>query len=210
MWFNVLGEWLVQMGKFDDGEFDFDQVLLVGGVEDISGVVYMLLQNLESSISQLVIQFDGQQVQFIVLQSLLMDVCIEFNFKFIGMLVQGYIFFYFGGCLDLFSGYVVWYIGIDIVILLGMLVYVVVEGMVIFVGICSGYGDVIEIDYGNGYMMCYVYNSKLIVYFGQCVWVGDVIVDVGFIGCFIGLYVYFEVWYKGCVVNLLVYVCNYC
>lgn len=94
---NALGERLAQMGKLDDGEFNFDQAPPVGGVEDTSGAAYTLPQNLESSISQLATQFDGQQAQLTALQSLLMDARIESNLKPTGMPVQGYISSYFGG-----------------------------------------------------------------------------------------------------------------
>ena len=203
---NALGERLAQMGKLDDGEFDFDQAPPVGGVEDTSGAAYTLPQNLESSISQLATQFDGQQAQLTALQSLLMDARIESNLKPTGMPVQGYISSYFGGRPDPFSGHAARHTGIDIATPLGTPVHAVAEGMVTFAGIRSGYGDVIEIDHGNGYMTRYAHNSKLIAHPGQRVRVGDVIADAGSTGRSTGSHVHFEVWYKGRVVNPLAYV----
>ncbi|MGN6382935.1 M23 family metallopeptidase [Dyella sp. KULCS107] len=206
---NALGERLAQMGKLDDGEFDFDQAPPVGGVEDTSGAAYTLPQNLESSISQLATQFDGQQAQLTALQSLLMDARIESNLKPTGMPVQGYISSYFGGRPDPFSGHAARHTGIDIATPLGTPVHAVAEGMVTFAGIRSGYGDVIEIDHGNGYMTRYAHNSKLIAHPGQRVRVGDVIADAGSTGRSTGSHVHFEVWYKGRVVNPLAYVRNH-
>lgn len=206
---NALGERLAQMGKLDDGEFDFDQAPPVGGVEDTSGAAYTLPQNLESSISQLATQFDGQQAQLTALQSLLMDARIESNLKPTGMPVQGYISSYFGGRPDPFSGHAARHTGIDIATPLGTPVHAVAEGMVTFAGIRSGYGDVIEIDHGNGYMTRYAHNSKLIARPGQRVRVGDVIADAGSTGRSTGSHVHFEVWYKGRVVNPLAYVRNH-
>ncbi|MGN6228594.1 MAG: M23 family metallopeptidase [Dyella sp.] len=206
---NALGERLAQMGKLDDGEFNFDQAPPVGGVEDTSGAAYTLPQNLESSISQLATQFDGQQAQLTALQSLLMDARIESNLKPTGMPVQGYISSYFGGRPDPFSGHAARHTGIDIATPLGTPVHAVAEGMVTFAGIRSGYGDVIEIDHGNGYMTRYAHNSKLIAHPGQRVRVGDVIADAGSTGRSTGSHVHFEVWYKGRVVNPLAYVRNH-
>ena len=206
---NALGERLAQMGKLDDGEFDFDQAPPVGGVEEVSGAAYTLPQNLDSSINQLATQFDGQQAQLTALQSLLMDARIESNLKPTGMPVQGYISSYFGGRPDPFSGHAARHTGIDIATPLGTPVHAVAEGMVTFAGIRSGYGDVIEIDHGNGYMTRYAHNSKLIAHPGQRVRVGDVIADAGSTGRSTGSHVHFEVWYKGRVVNPLAYVRNH-
>ncbi|HET6433369.1 M23 family metallopeptidase [Dyella sp.] len=206
---NALGERLAQMGKLDDGEFNFDQAPPVGGVEEISGSGYALPQTLDSSISQLASQFDGQQAQLTALQSLLMDARIESNLKPTGMPVQGYISSYFGGRPDPFSGHSARHTGIDIATPLGTPVHAVAEGMVTFAGIRSGYGDVIEIDHGNGYMTRYAHNSKLLAHPGQRVRVGDVIADAGSTGRSTGSHVHFEVWYKGRVVNPLAYVRNH-
>ncbi|MGA0586810.1 M23 family metallopeptidase [Dyella sp. KRB-257] len=204
---NALGERLAQMGKLDDGEFDFDQAPPVGGVEDTTGSAYTLPQNLDTSIKQLATQFDGQQAQLSALQSLLMDARIESNLKPTGMPVQGgYISSYFGTRPDPFSGRNARHTGIDIATPLGTPVHAVAEGMVTFAGIRSGYGDVIEIDHGNGYMTRYAHNSKLIAHPGQRVRVGDVIADAGSTGRSTGAHVHFEVWYKGRVVNPLAYV----
>lgn len=203
---NALGERLAQMGKLDDGEFDFDQAPPVGGVEDSSGPSYTLPQSLETSIDQLSSQFDAQQAQLTALQSLLMDARIESNLKPTGMPVQGYISSYFGGRPDPFTGHAARHTGIDIAVPLGTPVHAVAEGMVTFAGIRNGYGKVIEIDHGNGYMTRYAHNSKLVARPGQRIRVGDVIADAGSTGRSTGSHVHFEVWYKGRVVNPLAYV----
>ena len=206
---NALGERLAQMGKLDDGEFDFDQAPPIGGVEESAGAGYALPQALDSSIAQLATQFDGQQAQLTALQSLLMDARIESNLKPTGMPVQGYISSYFGGRPDPFSGHAARHTGIDIAAAKGTPVHAVAEGMVTFAGVRNGYGNVIEIDHGNGYMTRYAHNSKLVAHPGQRVRVGDVVADAGSTGRSTGSHVHFEVWYKGRVVNPLAYVRNH-
>ncbi|KRE88781.1 peptidase M23 [Frateuria sp. Soil773] len=206
---NALGERLTRIGKLDDGEFNFDEPPAVGGIEDISGSAYALPQTLSASIDQLAGQFDSQQAQLSALQSLLLDAKIESNLKPTGMPVQGYISSYFGGRPDPFSGHSARHTGLDIATSLGTPVHAVAEGMVTYAGVRSGYGNVVEIDHGNGYMTRYAHNSALLVHPGQRVHVGDAISKAGSTGRSTGPHVHFEVWYKGRVVNPLAYVRNH-
>lgn len=206
---NALGERLTEVGKLDDGEFNFDQQPAVGGVEDVGGSAYALPQALDQSISQLANQFDTQQAQLSALQSLLLDAKIESNLKPTGMPVPGYISSYFGARPDPFDGRSARHTGIDIATPFGTPVHVVAEGMVTFAGVRSGYGNVVEIDHGNGYMTRYAHNSALTVQPGQHVQVGDVIAQAGSSGRSTGSHVHFEVWYDGRVVNPLAFVRNH-
>jgi murein DD-endopeptidase MepM/ murein hydrolase activator NlpD len=206
---NALGERLAQVGKLDDGEFNFDQQPPVGGIEDVGGSAYALPQALDSSINQLAGQFDTQQAQLSALQSLLLDAKIESNLKPTGMPVPGYISSYLGVRADPFDGRSARHTGIDIATPIGTPVHAVAEGMVTFAGVRSGYGNVIEIDHGNGYMTRYAHNSALEVRPGQHVQVGDVVADAGSTGRSTGSHVHFEVWYDGRVVNPLAFVRNH-
>ena len=206
---NALGEQLAEVGKLDNGEFNFDQQPAVGGVEDASGTAYALPPALDRSIDQLAAQFDRQQAQLSALQSLLLDARIESNLKPTGMPVQGYISSYFGVLPDPFDGHPERHTGIDIATPYGTSVHAVAEGMVTFAGVRNGYGNVVEIDHGNGYMTRYAHNSRLDVHPGQHVQVGQVIAQAGSTGRSTGSHVHFEVWYDGRVVNPLAFVRNH-
>ncbi|HZX70425.1 MAG TPA: M23 family metallopeptidase [Rhodanobacter sp.] len=206
---NALGERLVQVGKLNGSEFNFDQPPAVGGVEDASGTDYALPTALESGINQLTGQFNIQQAQLSALQSLLLDARIESNLKPTGMPVPGYISSYFGVRPDPFDGHSARHTGIDIATPYGTPVHAVAEGMVTFAGVRPGYGNVVEIDHGNGYMTRYAHNSKLDVHPGQHVQVGGVIAQAGSTGRSTGSHVHFEVWYEGRVVNPLAFVRNH-
>ncbi len=206
---NALGQRLVQVGKLDSGDFDFDESPAVGGVEDMGGTGYALPPALATGIDQLTSQFDRQQAQLSALQSLLLDARIESNLKPTGMPVPGYISSYFGVRPDPFDGQSARHTGIDIATPLGTPVHAVAEGMVTFAGVRRGYGKVVEIDHGNGYMTRYAHNSKLDVRPGQHVQVGDTIARAGSTGRSTGSHVHFEVWYRGRVVNPLAFVRNH-
>jgi len=203
---NALGVRLAQVGKLDDAEFSFDQPPPVGGVEEAGDTGYALPPALEASIDQLAGQFDSQQAQLSALQSLLLDARIESSLKPTGMPVQGYISSYFGGRPDPFDGHMARHTGIDIAVPKGTPVHAVAAGMVTFAGVRRGYGKVVEIDHGNGYMTRYAHNSALLAHPGQRVHVGQVISDAGSTGRSTGSHLHFEVWHGGRVVNPLTYV----
>lgn len=81
----------------------------------------------------------------------------------------------FGFC-NIVSGGGCQYNGFDFVNCEGGFIYVVVEGCIVIVEYCSGYGNYIEIDYGYGVCMCYVYMVEfdLNLCFGMCIVVGVV------------------------------------
>lgn len=206
---NALGERLTEVGKLDADEFDFDQPPAVGGLEDPADSAYALPPTLDASINALATQFDSQQAQLYALQSLLLDAKIDSALKPTGMPAQGYISSYFGVRADPFDGHSARHTGIDIAVPSGSGVHAVAEGMVTYAGVRSGYGDVVEIDHGNGYMTRYAHNSALLVHPGERVRVGELISRAGSTGRSTGPHVHFEVWYKGRVVNPLAYVRNH-
>jgi murein DD-endopeptidase MepM/ murein hydrolase activator NlpD len=205
---NALGERLTQVGKLDDGEFNFDEDPGQGGPELTTGKDEgaMAPATLNQGIDDLAGQFDVQQAQLQALNDLLLDRKIESSLRPTGMPVNGYISSFFGGRPDPFSGHSARHTGIDIAAPTGTPVTAVAEGMVTFAGLRNGYGDVIEIDHGNGYMTRYAHNSKLVATVGQRVHVGDVIARAGSTGRSTGSHVHFEVWYHDRVVNPLAFV----
>ena len=204
---DALGEHLAEVGKLDSREFDFDQPPPMGGVEDSAGGSYPLPKSLDEGIERLASRFDSQQAQLAALQSLLQDARIDADLKPTGMPVRGgYISSYFGLRPDPFNGRIARHTGLDIAVPAGTPVRAVAEGMVTFAGVRGGYGKVVEIDHGNGYMTRYAHNSKLLVHPGERVRVGQAISRVGSTGRSTGPHVHFEVWYKGRVLNPLAFV----
>jgi murein DD-endopeptidase MepM/ murein hydrolase activator NlpD len=167
---------------------------------------YALPASLGESIDRLAGQFDSQQAQLEALRDMLMDRSIESSLRPTGMPVNGYISSYIGGRRDPFSWHAARHTGIDIAAPKGTPVTAVAEGMVTFAGQRSGYGNVVEIDHGNGYMTRYAHNSAILARPGQRVRVGDAIAEAGSTGRSTGSHVHFEVWYHDKVVNPLAYV----
>jgi murein DD-endopeptidase MepM/ murein hydrolase activator NlpD len=71
----------------------------------------------------------------------------------------------------------------------------------VFSGIKSGYGYLITIDHGFGYMTRYAHNSKNLVKVGDFVKKGDLIALIGSTGRSVGPHLHYEVLYDGTPVN---------
>jgi murein DD-endopeptidase MepM/ murein hydrolase activator NlpD len=203
---NALGERLTHVGKLDDGEFDFNGEPALGGPEEPATGVAMSLP-LQSGIDNLSAEFDRQQAQLDVLENLLRDRKIENALLPSGMPVtQGYIASGFGDRSDPFDGHQAVHMGVDFAAPEGTPVSAVADGVVTYSGDRSGYGNVVEIDHGNGYMTRYAHNSTLVAAVGTRVHAGQVIAKVGSTGRSTGPHCHFEVWLNGRAVNPMAYV----
>ena len=95
--------------------------------------------------------------------------------------------------------------GIDIAAPKGTPVYAADGGTVTYSGWMSGYGYLVRIDHGNGYVTYYGHNSSLTASVGQHVYKGQQIARVGSTGNSTGNHCHFEVRYNGVRKNPLNY-----
>lgn len=93
--------------------------------------------------------------------------------------------------------------GIDIGGDVGDPVYAADGGTVIFSGAESGYGNLVKISHGNGYVTYYGHNSKNLVKVGQKVAKGALIAKLGNTGNSTGPHVHFQVEKNGTPVDPL-------
>lgn len=206
---NALGERLTRAGKLDDGEFDFTEAPAMGGPEDTAATSHLIDNQLLSSIDRLRNQFANQETQLTVLENMLLDRHVDNALMPSGMPVEsGYIGSGFGSRTDPITGQIEQHAGLDFDAPPGSDVLAVAEGVVTWSGdkAGSGYGNVVEIDHGNGYMTRYAHNSKNLVQVGERIHAGQIIAKVGSTGRATGPHCHFEVWLNGHVVNPLSYV----
>jgi murein DD-endopeptidase MepM/ murein hydrolase activator NlpD len=204
---DALGQRLVASGKLDPSEFNFNQAPGLGGPEKTVAPTRSLPYDLSVSMQQLAQRFDTQQTQLGVLQSLLTDRQVTASLIPSGMPIRGgYITSPFGERIDPFTGRESFHPGLDIGAYRGEPVRSVAAGVVTYAGVRDGYGKVVEIDHGDGYMTRYAHNSKLLVHVGEHVHSGEVISDAGSTGRSTGPHVHFEVWHDGKLVNPIAYV----
>jgi murein DD-endopeptidase MepM/ murein hydrolase activator NlpD len=196
---NALGERLTQVAKLDDGEFDFNKPVGIGGV---GAVRDMPAGELRAGLGQLGSQLDTSGGQLSVLESLLFNRTLDqATTPSRSPIANSYITSGFGGRADPFGGGAAFHKGIDFHANIGDPVLAVADGVVSFAGERSGYGNVVEIDHGNGYITRYAHNSRLLVRIGELVHRGDEVARAGSSGRSTGAHVHFEVWMNGRVVN---------
>jgi murein DD-endopeptidase MepM/ murein hydrolase activator NlpD len=99
----------------------------------------------------------------------------------------------FGNRKDPFTGRLAFPSGIDFAAPRGTTVLSAGEGKVIFVGQIRGYGNVVEVDHGNGLVTLYGHLSAFIVKKGDAVNTGTPIAKVGSTGRSTGPHLHFEV-----------------
>lgn len=95
--------------------------------------------------------------------------------------------------------------GIDIANRYGTAICAADGGTVIYAGWMSGYGYLVQVDHGNGYVTYYGHNSSLVVSVGQHVYKGQQIARMGSTGNSTGNHCHFEVRYNGVARNPLNY-----
>ncbi|HET7585505.1 MAG TPA: M23 family metallopeptidase [Gemmatimonadaceae bacterium] len=96
--------------------------------------------------------------------------------------------------------------GIDVSAPMGAPIVAPADGIVIQVGRQNGYGNVLEIDHGNGIVTKYAHCSRILVRRGQRVKRGQVIAAVGNTGLATGPHLHYEIHVRGRVVDPLTYV----
>ena len=76
-------------------------------------------------------------------------------------------------------------------------IYATAPGIVSYVGIRTGYGNVVEIDHGNGFKTRYAHLASYIVHTGQHVALDQRIASLGNTGRSTGPHLHYEVWING-------------
>src|SRR5690606_21585553 len=105
----------------------------------------------------------------------------------------GYVSSRFGRRIDPFTGQVALHRGIDFAAPAGSEVVAVGSGIVVWSGPRHGYGEVVEIDHGQGLVTRYAHNAENLVRVGDVVTRGQPIARVGSTGRATGPNVHFEV-----------------
>lgn len=115
--------------------------------------------------------------------------------------VEGRITGPFGARIDPFNGEGAFHRGVDISTEYGTPVLAPADGTVTYADFESGYGRLIEIDHGHGYVTRYGHLSAYAVTEGQAVHRGDIIGYVGSSGRSTGPHLHYEVWVHNTPVN---------
>jgi murein DD-endopeptidase MepM/ murein hydrolase activator NlpD len=203
---DALGERLSEVSGLEDGEFDFSQQPAVGGPEQDAQQSYQYAE-LEDLFQQLEAQLDSRESQLGILESLMMDRNVQRQSAVTGRPVKkGWMSSGFGRRTDPFTGHRAWHNGVDFAGKLGSEVVAVAAGVVTWSGERNGYGQMVELDHGEGHVTRYAHNSENRVKVGDLVKKGEVIALMGSSGRSTGPHVHFEVYKNGRAVDPASYI----
>ncbi len=199
---DALGQQLTRMAGMKKGEFDFSAPPAEGGPEVSGPVQHVTLPDFLDNLDQLSAQINNREQQLTVLESLLMNRNVRLQARPSGPpVVEGYESSPFGMRIDPFTGELSFHPGIDFAGPEGEPVEAVAAGVVTWAGPRYGYGNMVEIDHGNGYATLYGHSEKILVHVGEVVKKGQEIALLGSTGRSTGPHVHFEVLYNGKPVN---------
>lgn len=194
---DALGSRLIPIAKLDKNEFNFDESPSLGGPENAEineDGVRVIAVDITKVIDDLDQQITDRQQQLDIIESLLTNRKIENQAFIAGIPVRkGWLSSPFGRRIDPFTGRVAWHEGIDFAAPDGSDIIATAAGVVIFAGQKLGYGNMVEIDHGNGYTTRYAHAKKVLVKKGDIINKGERVALVGSTGRSTGPHVHFEV-----------------
>ncbi len=195
---NALGQKLVTIAKLDKGEFNFEASPGVGGPDDAG------LQEMDfgSEIDLVIAELEDREQQLSVLENILMSSHMQEEVFPEGRPInRGWISSYYGTRTNPFTGKLQFHKGMDFAAKSGSNIMTVAGGVVTWSGKRYGYGNLVEINHGNGYITRYGHNSKNLVEVGDTVKKGQVVSLMGSTGRSTGPHVHFEVLKNGRQIN---------
>lgn len=194
---DALGERLAEMAHLDKNEFSFEQTPAQGGPESANGESIQIPDFLQS-LEMLEQRLADREQKLSMLESTLMNRRLQAEVLPAGRpSTSGWISSFFGMRTDPFTGRPAHHDGIDIAGRLGSEVIAVASGVVTWAGPRYGFGNLVEINHGNGYVTRYAHNQELVVEVGQTVKKGEIVAKMGTSGRSTGPHVHFEVLING-------------
>lgn len=188
---NALGQRLVKVAKLDSKEFDFKNSPAYGGPNESDDVASVDFENVIANLDK---QLASREEQLDVLEDVIMNRQLRKETKPRGQpIVKGWTSSYYGKRTDPFTGKMAMHKGMDFAGKEGSDIIAVASGVVTWAGERYGYGQLIEINHGNGYTTRYGHNAEILVAVGDSVEKGQTISYMGSTGRSTGPHVHFEV-----------------
>jgi murein DD-endopeptidase MepM/ murein hydrolase activator NlpD len=195
---DALGEHLTAMADLEDGEFDFSQPPALGGPLAGEFNVDYPTRDLDTDIGLFQARLSDREQQLEILESLLSDRKLEEQSWLSGLPAEkGWISSFYGKRNDPFTGRQAMHKGIDYAGKEGTNIIAVAAGVVTFSGELTGYGEMVEISHGDGFVTRYGHNKQNLVEPGDVVRKGEPVALMGSSGRSTGAHVHYEVYKHG-------------
>jgi len=199
---DTLGERLAKTAGFKPQEFMFDQPPGRGGAASSQPTYDLTLGDLTQQINNLTKQMEDRTEKLGILDSLmLVDSAKKKLLPSVLPIDGGWYTSNYGWRIDPISGVRAFHEGMDFMAEMGTPARAAAGGLVIYAEAHSQYGNMIEIDHGNGLITRYAHLSKLMVKNGDVVMSGSTIGAVGTTGRSTGPHLHFEVRQNGAPLN---------
>ncbi|EGM68335.1 peptidase, M23/M37 family [Shewanella sp. HN-41] len=187
----ALGQQVAERNKLED-DFDFSSEVGVGGLSELGTNIE--LGQLIDDMDKLASRIDNNNVQLSLLETVSSNHHIDEERYVSGLpLDKGWLSSPYGLRNDPFNGRRTMHKGIDFTSREGANVVATAAGVVTWAGNMFGYGELVEIDHGNGLRTRYGHNKALSVTVGDVVAKGDTIASMGSTGRSTGAHVHYEV-----------------
>ena len=201
------GQRVAQAAHLRKGEFDFDQPPARGGPAEPVENAQMSTPDFLQALDEFEQQLDNRALQFEVMERLVMDRELKGEVSPAGRpITKGWISSYFGKRTDPFSGRREMHKGMDFAGKMGSDIVATAAGVVTWAGKRYGYGNLVEINHGNGYSTRYGHCEKILVKVGDKVESGQKLALMGSTGRSTGPHVHYEVLKNGRQINPTRYV----
>jgi murein DD-endopeptidase MepM/ murein hydrolase activator NlpD len=195
---DALGKRLTEMADIDNREFDFGRDPPSGGPESDGEGVSAQVPDLSQMLNSLEKRVDLRDSQLAALENVILAKELKEQIHPEGRPVSGgFISSYFGEREDPFSGHEAYHKGVDFAGTAGSNVVAVAAGVVTWAGERTGYGNLVEINHGDGYVTRYAHNERTLVKVGETVKRGEAVALMGSTGRSTGPHVHFEVIRNG-------------
>ena len=195
---DALGQRFVESGLVGSDEFDFNQPAAVCGPEDSRPADSFSAPELTRMIDELEHKMQDREQQLRLLDQVSSRQKLEDELYLEGRpITWGWLSSRYGYRSDPFTGKRTWHAGVDLAGKDGSDIISVAGGVVSYAGERYGYGNLVEIDHGDGLITRYAHCNTIKVNVGDVIQKGQVLALMGSTGRSTGPHVHFEVIRNG-------------
>jgi len=195
---DALGQRFVESGLVASDEFDFNQPAAVGGPEESLPADSFSAPELTRMIDELEHKMQDREQQLRLLDQVSSRQKLEDELYLEGRpITWGWLSSRYGYRSDPFTGKRTWHAGVDLAGKEGSDIISVAGGVVSYADERYGYGNLVEIDHGDGLITRYAHCKTIKVNVGDVIQKGQVLALMGSTGRSTGPHVHFEVIRNG-------------
>lgn len=198
----ALGQRVKQIAHLKKSEFDFDQLPAQGGPADPAGTEVLKTPDFLKALDDMALQIDDRARQLELLEQVVSRRELSQAVSPAGKpITGGWLSSYYGMRTDPFNGRREMHKGIDFAGQMGSDIVATAAGVVTWAGKRYGYGQLVEINHGNGYSTRYGHCKQILVKVGDKIEPGQKIALMGSSGRSTGPHVHYEVLKNGRQIN---------